>query len=108
MNPEIIWHILSQRAVNSKGWKWEYSIPGVDTCALGMLLSYSNGTIQSQILAEGGGVWKNGALTQREREKLKEVLSSQPHRGCWQADYSASYFNAERRVGKFLGLDSTA
>lgn len=56
----------------------------------------------------GGGVWKNGALTQREREKLKEVLSSQPHRGCWQADYSASYFNAERRVGKFLGLDSTA
>jgi hypothetical protein len=81
--------------INSK----RNSVPGLCVCicacvcVLRDVTSYSRGIIQSQI---PWGLGRKGA--QREREKLKEVLCRLLCGGCWQADDSASYSNAEMTV----------
>lgn len=67
----MIWHILSQRTVNSKGWKWEYSIPGVDTCALGnvtVILKWHNPKPDPG----GGGVGRMGHLLRGKGKSLRK------------------------------------
>lgn len=59
----MIWHILSQRTVNSKGWKWEYSIPGVGMCALGnvtVILKWHNPKQDPVGVLEEWGTYSEG------------------------------------------------